>query len=58
MAGAAAVYAADGDFAAAAQRALADRDALSAAGLERAKHFSWAETARRTAAVYRQVLAG
>ena len=31
--------------------------ALSAAGLERAKLFSWAETARRTAEVYRQVLA-
>ena len=29
----------------------------SAAGLERAKLFSWAETARRTAEVYRQVLA-
>jgi glycosyltransferase involved in cell wall biosynthesis len=58
VAGTAAVYAADGDFAAAAQRALADRTALSAAGIERAKQFSWTETARRTAAVYRQVLAG
>ena len=58
VAGTAAVYAAEGDFAAAAQRALADRTALSAAGIERAKQFSWAETARRTAAVYRQVLAG
>ena len=55
--GDAVVYAEDGDFAAAVGRALADRSRLVAAGLERAKAFSWAETARRTAAVYRQVLA-
>jgi glycosyltransferase involved in cell wall biosynthesis len=52
----AAVFADDGDFGAAARRALDDRERLSAAGIERAKLFSWAETARRTAAVYRQVL--
>jgi glycosyltransferase involved in cell wall biosynthesis len=57
VAGNAAVYADDGDFGAAAQRALADRARLSAAGLERAQLFSWQETARRTVAVYRQVLA-
>jgi glycosyltransferase involved in cell wall biosynthesis len=51
------VYAEDGDFAAAVARALADRGRLVAAGLERAKAFSWTETARRTAEVYRQVLA-
>jgi glycosyltransferase involved in cell wall biosynthesis len=56
VAGDAAVYAEDGDFGAAAKRALADRVRLSAAGIERAKLFSWAETARRTAEVYRQVL--
>ncbi len=39
------------------RRALADRDRLSAAGLERAKTFSWHETARITADVYRNVLA-
>jgi glycosyltransferase involved in cell wall biosynthesis len=55
--GDAAVYAEGGDFAGAARRALADRERLSAAGIERAKLFSWAETARRTAEVYRQVLA-
>ena len=55
VAGGAAVYAA-GDFGAAVQEALARRDELVAAGLERAKLFSWAETARTTAAVYRQVL--
>jgi glycosyltransferase involved in cell wall biosynthesis len=56
VAGAAAVYAEDGDFGAAAGRALADRARLSAAGLARARLFSWEETARRTAEVYRQVL--
>jgi glycosyltransferase involved in cell wall biosynthesis len=40
------------------RRALADRDRLSAAGLARASLFSWHETARRTADVYREVLAG
>jgi glycosyltransferase involved in cell wall biosynthesis len=39
------------------RRALADRDRLSAAGLLRAKAFSWRETARITADVYRAVLA-
>jgi glycosyltransferase involved in cell wall biosynthesis len=57
VAGEAAVYAEDGDFAAAVARALADRERLSAVGIERAKRFSWAETARRTADVYRRVLA-
>jgi glycosyltransferase involved in cell wall biosynthesis len=35
------------------ERALADRDRLVAAGLERAKQYSWAETARQTLQVYR-----
>ena len=39
------------------RRALADRDRLAAAGPERARAFTWAETARRTADVYREVLA-
>jgi glycosyltransferase involved in cell wall biosynthesis len=56
VAGDAAVYADDGDFAAAVTRALADRERLSAAGLARARLFSWEETARRTADVYRRVL--
>jgi alpha-1,3-rhamnosyl/mannosyltransferase len=38
------------------RRALADRDRLSAAGLARAREFSWHETARITAEVYRAVL--
>jgi glycosyltransferase involved in cell wall biosynthesis len=56
VAGDAAVYA-DGDLADAIRAALADRDRLVAAGLERAKAFSWEETARRTLAVYREALA-
>jgi glycosyltransferase involved in cell wall biosynthesis len=57
VAGDAGVYAEDGDFAAALRRALAERPRWSAAGLERAATFSWEESARRTAGVYRQVLA-
>jgi alpha-1,3-rhamnosyl/mannosyltransferase len=57
VAGEAAVYAEDGDFAAAARRALAEGARLSAAGVERAGRFSWAETARRTVEVYRRLLA-
>jgi glycosyltransferase involved in cell wall biosynthesis len=57
VAGDAGVYAADGDYGAALQRALNDRARWSAAGLERAKAFSWEESARLTADVYRQVFA-
>jgi glycosyltransferase involved in cell wall biosynthesis len=56
VAGDVAVYADDGDFAAATRRALGEREQRSEAGIERAKLFSWAETARRTVAVYRRVL--
>jgi glycosyltransferase involved in cell wall biosynthesis len=38
------------------ERALADRERLVRAGLERAKLFSWAETARQTLDVYRELL--
>jgi glycosyltransferase involved in cell wall biosynthesis len=55
--GDAVVYAENGDFGAAARKAIADRERLSAAGLARAASFSWAETARRTAEAYRKVLA-
>jgi glycosyltransferase involved in cell wall biosynthesis len=37
--------------------ALAQRDRLAAAGLERARAFTWEETARKTAAVYREAIA-
>jgi glycosyltransferase involved in cell wall biosynthesis len=56
VAGDAAVYA-DGDLAEAIRAALDERDRLVAAGLERAKAFSWEETARRTVEVYREVMA-
>ena len=39
------------------ERVLADPEPWSRAGLERARLFSWADTARRTVAVYRDVLA-
>jgi glycosyltransferase involved in cell wall biosynthesis len=57
VAGDVAVYAEPGALAEAIRRALADRDRLAAAGLERARLFSWDETARRTLAVYREALA-
>jgi glycosyltransferase involved in cell wall biosynthesis len=38
------------------RRALADRERLVAEGLRRAAQFSWTETARRTLAVYRELL--
>jgi glycosyltransferase involved in cell wall biosynthesis len=44
------------ELADAGRRALAERPRLVEAGLERARLFSWAETARRTADVYRGVL--
>jgi glycosyltransferase involved in cell wall biosynthesis len=56
VAGDAAVYA-DGDLVEAIRTALTERDRLVTAGLERAKAFSWEETARRTLDVYREVLA-
>jgi glycosyltransferase involved in cell wall biosynthesis len=43
------------DLAGGIERALADRDRLRAAGLERARLYSWEETARRTAEVYRRL---
>jgi alpha-1,3-rhamnosyl/mannosyltransferase len=52
----AAVFVEPGDLAAGVRRALAERDTLVAAGLRRAAAFTWDETARRTLAVYREVL--
>jgi glycosyltransferase involved in cell wall biosynthesis len=56
VAGDAAVYAPAAELAGAVRAALADRDRLVAAGLERARAFSWQETARRTLDVYRELL--
>jgi len=44
------------DIPAGVERALAERDRLRTAGLERAKLYTWAETARRTAEVYRRLI--
>jgi glycosyltransferase involved in cell wall biosynthesis len=59
IAGDAAVLVEPGDAVALAsgiERALADRERLVRAGLERAQLYSWTETARRTLAVYRELL--
>ncbi len=55
--GDAVAYAEPGSFADAVARVLADPEPWSRAGLERARLFSWEETARRTVAVYREALA-
>jgi len=57
VAGDAAVVVEQADLADGIRTALAERDRLVAAGLERARAFSWRETAERTLAVYREILA-
>jgi glycosyltransferase involved in cell wall biosynthesis len=57
VAGDAVVFAEPTELADGVRRALAERERLVAAGLERARRFTWEETARRTVAVYREVLA-
>jgi glycosyltransferase involved in cell wall biosynthesis len=54
--GEAIAYAEPDDFAATTVRVLADPDPWARAGLERAAAFSWDDTARRTVAVYREIL--
>jgi glycosyltransferase involved in cell wall biosynthesis len=54
VAGEAGIY---GELADSVRRALADRERYAQAGVERAARFSWEESARRTADVYRRVLA-
>jgi glycosyltransferase involved in cell wall biosynthesis len=54
VAGDAGIY---GELADAVRLALADRDRYARAGIERASQFTWEESARRTADVYRKVLA-
>jgi glycosyltransferase involved in cell wall biosynthesis len=56
VAGDAALYAAPGELPDALRQAVRDHDRLAAAGLERAKAFSWRETARSTLEVYRDAL--
>jgi glycosyltransferase involved in cell wall biosynthesis len=50
------VYAEPEDFGAGVVRALAERESLVAAGLERAQLFRWERTARLTVEVYREAL--
>jgi alpha-1,3-rhamnosyl/mannosyltransferase len=59
VAGDAAVLVPPGDadaLAAGVQVAIADRDRLVAAGLDRARRFRWASVAERTLDVYRELL--
>ncbi len=56
VAGDAAVFAEPGELGAAVRTALDDRERLVAAGLERARLYTWEETARRTLDVYRELL--
>jgi glycosyltransferase involved in cell wall biosynthesis len=57
VAGDAAVFAPPEGLGAAVARAIAERERWRAAGIERARRFSWEETARRTLDVYRELLA-
>ena len=56
VAGNAAVFVADDGLADGIREAVRNRERLSAAGIERARAFSWTETAERTLAVYREIL--
>ena len=56
VAGDAAVVVPEGELAAGIRRALEERDILAAAGLERARAFTWDETARDTVAAYVEAL--
>ena len=56
VAGEAAVWAEERELGDGIRRAIAERERLVTAGLERARLFSWRETARRTLEVYREAL--
>ncbi len=55
--GDAAIFVEEAHLADGMRRALAEHDELAAAGLERARAFSWRATAERTLEVYREALA-
>ncbi|HEU5490993.1 MAG TPA: glycosyltransferase family 1 protein [Gaiellaceae bacterium] len=57
VAGDAALFVEEAELADGIRRALADRERLVAAGIERARAFTWRATAEKTLAVYREVLA-
>ena len=52
----AAVFVDERDLAEGVRRALTDRERLVAAGLERARAFSWRATAEKTIQIYREIL--
>ena len=56
VAGSAAVFVDEDGLADGIRQALRETERLSAAGLERARAFSWRATAERTLAVYREIL--
>jgi alpha-1,3-rhamnosyl/mannosyltransferase len=56
VAGDAAIFVDENALADGIRRAIAERDRLVAAGLERARAFSWRAAAERTLAVYREIL--
>ena len=56
VAGEAAVWADERQLGEGIRRAVAERERLVAAGLDRARLFSWRETARRTLEVYREAI--
>jgi glycosyltransferase involved in cell wall biosynthesis len=56
VAGEAAVFAEESELGNGIRRALAERERLVAAGLERARAFTWRATAEKTLAVYREIL--
>ena len=56
VAGDAAIFVEEDGLADGIRRALGERDRLVAAGLERARAFSWRAAAERTLAVYREIL--
>jgi glycosyltransferase involved in cell wall biosynthesis len=56
VAGDAAIFVEESDLADGIRRALAERERLSAAGVERARAFTWRATAETTLAVYRELL--
>jgi glycosyltransferase involved in cell wall biosynthesis len=57
VAGDAALFAEPGELGKAIDRAVAERGRFAAAGIERAKRFSWREAARLTAEAYRGAMA-
>jgi glycosyltransferase involved in cell wall biosynthesis len=56
VAGKAAIFVEESDLADGVRRALAERERLVGAGLERARAFTWRASAERTLAVYREIL--